>query len=154
MSYEDPLVMYRTDYFVCTQQIDQGPDFRKAVYNAWLKEMTLITPADEDFDDYIPRIPDDNAFNVRVILPNTGDQALRTIHFDDYKIWIKNPNDALIKFKNIDVSARLCTIDSTPKQISALKKIQGLDNIDYSCCWSYNSLQTENIICPDNKIRC
>jgi len=73
LSFEDPLVLYRTDYLVCTQQIDQGVDFRNAVYNAWQREMTLVSPADRDFIDYLPELTDDNEFNVKVILPATGD---------------------------------------------------------------------------------
>jgi len=73
VSFEDPLVMYRTDYLVCTKQVDQGVDFRKAIYNSWLREMTLVGPKDPDFNDFIPRIPDNNQYDVRVVLPATKD---------------------------------------------------------------------------------
>jgi len=82
--------------------------------------MTIVGPTDPDFDDFVPRIPDNNQFLVRVILPGTKDQASRTIHFDDYKVWIKNPNDALVKYKNIDAAARKCTIEMKPKSLPML----------------------------------
>jgi hypothetical protein len=77
--------------------------------------MTIVSPSEQDFKDFLPNMPDDNEFSIKVVLPSTGDSADRKVHFDDYKIWIKNPNDALIKFSNIDVSARKCAIESTPK---------------------------------------
>lgn len=131
--------MYRDDYLVCASQVDQGPDFRQAVYNAWEREMTVVDPNDADFMDYVPRIPDNNQFDVRVVLPGTKDQAERTIHFDDYKIWIKHPNDPLIKYKNIDSQARKCTILKKPESLSELGAIPGLDDINPKCCWSYKS---------------
>jgi len=35
--------------------------------------MTVVGPTDPDFDAFIPRIPDNNQFNVRVVLPGTKD---------------------------------------------------------------------------------
>jgi len=35
LSFEDPVVLFVTDYMVCTKQVDQGPDFRTAVKNAY-----------------------------------------------------------------------------------------------------------------------
>jgi len=112
--------MYRTDYLVCTKQVDQGDDLREAVYNAWNVEMTLISADDDDFG-LIARIPDNNEFKVKVAYPSTLEAAEKTIHLDEYKIWIKNPNDFLIRFKDIDSVARICTVDTTPDGLSALK---------------------------------
>jgi len=35
--------------------------------------MNLVGPNEPDFLDYIPRIPDNNQFDVRVVLPATKD---------------------------------------------------------------------------------
>lgn len=131
--------MFRDDYLVCAKQVDQGPDFRDAVFNAWEREMTIVGLDENDFMDFVPRIPDDNAFDVRVVLPGTKDQAERTIHFDDYKIWIKHPQDALIKYKGIDSAARVCTILAKPDALSELSGISGLEDINPKCCWSYKA---------------
>jgi len=84
--------------------------------------MTLITADDDDFS-LIPRIPDNNEFKVKVAYPSTLEAAEKTIHLDEYKIWLKNPNDFLIRYKDIDSVARICTVDSTPEDINALKQI-------------------------------
>lgn len=89
-----------------------------------------------------------------MVLTGTKDQAERTIHFDDYKIWIKHPNDPLIKFKNIDSQARKCSILKKPETLGDLSSIAGLDDINPKCCWSYKSKQSETLVCTNTVIRC
>jgi len=79
-------------------------------------------------------------FDVKYVLADHKDVGNKKIHFNEVGIWVRDPDDFLMKYSEIDLNANgVCDIYETPALIKRFDSIQELTDIEKECCLSYSS---------------
>lgn len=74
------------------------------------------------------------------MLANDKDVGDKKIHFNDVGIWVRDPDDYLMKYSEIDLDAnKACDVYETPTLIKRFDSISELEDIEKDCCLSYSS---------------
>lgn len=80
------------------------------------------------------------------------------LHFDEFKMWKDNELDVLARYSQItvDKDEKTCKITSELEKetMEALENIEKLAEVDLECCWSFEKLEQEHVVCIKRNLLC